>query len=124
MSSPQFGEVGTDPSLILTRPLSVTLTAGGAKHDAVGGRRCPDASGGLAGRLPPGLVRLVRRQQPYNQSDQLACREGNCPLVLMLGHLIVFALVIGCVLSVAHPYGVGSLAEVVTQVGVTTLGQI
>ena len=68
---------------------------------------------------PPWLVRLVRRQQPNCQFDQLKSIDYDSSLVPVLAHLVVLPLSEGGVVSVAHSDAVGRLAEAVPQVPVS-----
>ena len=67
---------------------------------------------------PPGPVRLVGRQQPHHQPNQLAGGQDKGPLVLVLGHFVIFAVIISLVLNVVHPNSVGGFTEVVTQIAI------
>jgi hypothetical protein len=58
---------------------------------------------------------LVVRQQLNDQSYQLAGGEDNSPLMLVLAHLVILAIVIGSILGVAYPDCVGRLIEAVAQ---------
>ena len=44
--------------------------------------------------------------------------QDNGPLVLVLAHFVIFAIIISLVLNVVHPNGVGGFTEVVTQIAI------
>jgi hypothetical protein len=72
---------------------------------------------------PPWLIGLVGRQQPHDQPNQLASRQDNGSLVLVLAHLVILAIIISRIVGVAHPDGVSGLTEVVTEITIARAGQ-
>ena len=72
----------------------------------------------MGGLRPPWPVRLVSRQQPNNQSNQLAGGKNDSPLVTVLAHFMELALIESLVVSIVQPDDVGGFAKVVAQVGV------
>jgi hypothetical protein len=66
----------------------------------------------------PGPVGLIGRQQPNHQPNQLTGCQDKGPLILVLGHFVIFAVIISFVLSVAHPNGVGGFTKVVMQIAI------
>ena len=62
----------------------------------------------------PGPVGLVGRQQPDNESNQLAGSEDNGPLVLVLTHLVELAVIESRVFGRTLSHPVCSFAQVVT----------
>ncbi len=63
---------------------------------------------------PPGLIGLVGTQQRNDQPYQFTGSQYNSPFVLVLTHLVILSFVVGSIVWVAHPDGIGCLTEVVT----------
>jgi len=73
-------------------------------------------------RLGP-HVGNVLREQGMHQTDKFAGRENEGAFVLMFGHLLVLAPVVGFVLQVEHSERIGTEDEVVATIDVADLGQ-
>lgn len=72
---------------------------------------------------PPGLERLVGRQQSNHQPDQFAGGEYNGPFMLMFGHFVKFTFVVSDVLALLLPHKIGCFTEIVTQEAIAFFGE-
>jgi hypothetical protein len=68
-----------------------------------------------AGPLLSWLIGLVGRQQSHDQPYQLTRGEHERPLMTVCAYLMIFAIIVGGILRVAHPDRVGRLTEVVAE---------
>ncbi len=71
----------------------------------------------------PWPIRLVGRQQPNHQSDQLAGGQGDGPHRLVLRHFAKLVLIVSRILGVAQPNGVSGFTQVVAQITIAGAGE-
>ena len=76
----------------------------------------------VSGRPGP-HVRDILREQGMHQTHEFARGKDESTFVLVFGHFLVLAPVIGFELQVEHSEGIGAKDEVVTPVGIAHLGQ-
>ena len=83
----------------------------------IAGVRGPDRL--LGHRRPAWLVRLVGRQQPHDQPDQLAGGEHKSPFVLMVANFVILFVIVSGITWLVQANGVGGLTEVITEIAIT-----
>ena len=69
-------------------------------------------------------ISLILREQGKDQADELASGQNECAFVLVLGHFIILAPIVGLVFQVVLAHQVRPFNQVVTQVDVAGFRQV